>query len=235
MPHSTTGIHLALQTCAETEHFVLYCIEVDQAVSEIIASQLEDDFERITAHLNHQPSAKIDVEIYPNLQSFHTAVNHQAGLEWFIGEAESGKIRMVTPLNPGPRHTFETVMQTAVHEFTHLIVDEMTDRNIPAWLDEGIATYESGQRQPQFVAARIEQNLPGIADLNFNSGTDSNTAYAFSYTVIEFIMQEFGINYVVALVTNEGDFEETLNMSKTEFEQAWQAFIIAEYSQFMDN
>lgn len=235
IPHTTTGIYLALQTCTETAHFVLYCIELDQVVSELIAAKLEDDFERITSHLRHQPSAKINVEIYPNLQSFHTAVNHQAGLEWFVGQAESGRIQMVTPLNPGPRHTFDTVLQTAVHEFTHLIVDEITDHDIPAWLDEGIATYESGQRQPQFVAAQIEQNLPRIADLNFSSGTDSNTVYAFSYTIIEFIVQEFGYNFVVVLVTNQGDFTETLNMSEAEFEQAWQTFILAEYSQFLDN
>ena len=213
----------------------MHCIDVDKGVSAIIASQLENDFERITSHLNHRPTEKINVKIYPNLQSFHAAVNHQLGSEWFVGEAESGEIRMVTPLNPGPKHTFATILSTAVHEFTHLIIDEITDQELPAWLDEGIAGYESSQRQPQFIATQIDSSLPNIADLNFNSGTESNVIYAFSYTVIEFIVQKFGYDHVVKLVANEGNFEEVLSMSEEEFEQAWQEFIIAEYSQFQED
>ncbi len=234
MPHSTFGIHLSLEMCKETEHFVVQCIDVDKDVSAIIASQLEHDFERITTHLNHQTVEKINVKIYPNLQSFHAAVDHQLGSEWFVGQAESGEIRMVTPLNPGPKHTFDTILSTAVHEFTHLIIDEITDQELPAWLDEGIAGYESGQRQSQFIATQIDSSLPTIAELNFNSGTDSNIIYAFSYTVVEFIVQKFGYDDVVKLVANEGNFEEVLSMSEEEFEQAWQEFIIAEYSQFQE-
>jgi hypothetical protein len=229
IPHTTTGIHLSLQTCEETKHFVLYCTDVDKTVATVIALQLENDFERITTQLNHQPPVKIKVEIYSNLQSFHAAVGHQHGLEWFVGNASNRLLRMVTPLNPGPKHSFDTLMQTTTHELTHLIVDEITGLEIPDWLDEGIATYESGQRQAQFVAARMEYDLPGIADLNFNAGTDTGTIYAFSYTIVEFIVQEFGYDRLVALVASAGNLEETLGMSETEFEKVWQHFVVAEY------
>lgn len=235
IPHSTTGIHLSLKACEETKHFVLYCTDVDKSVTAVIALQLENDFERITTRLNHQPPVKINVEIYPNLQSFHAAVGHQHGLEWFVGNASNRLLRMVTPLNPGPKHSFDTLMQTTTHELTHLIVDEITGLEIPDWLDEGIATYESGQRQAQFVAARIEYDLPRIADLDFNSGTDTGTIYAFSYTIVEFIVQEFGYDHLVALIAAAGNLKETLGMSEIEFEKVWHQFVVAEYKPFQDN
>jgi hypothetical protein len=235
IPHTTTGIHLSLQTCEETKHFILYCTDVDKSATAAIALQLENDYERITTHLNHQPLVKINVEIYPNLQSFHAAVGHQHGLEWFVGNASSGMLRMVTPLNPGSKHSFDSIMQTATHEFTHLIVDEITGLEIPDWLDEGIATYESGQQQTQFVVARTEYDLPRIGDLNFESGIDTSTIYAFSYTIVEFIVKEFGYDHLVALTATAGNLEETLGMSEIEFEKVWHQFVVAEYKPFQDN
>lgn len=227
-PHTTTGIHLSLKECEETMHFVLYCTDFDKSVMPLIAAQLENDYERLTSRLQHYPSEKITVEIYPNLQSYHAAIGHQQGYEWLVGGAWSGMMGLVTPLNPGPRHTFDTIMQTATHELIHLIVDEMSDTEIPVWLNEGIATYESGQRQTNF-AAWIEDGVPSIADLNFSSGIETGAIYSFSYTIVEFIVREFGYDLLIELVETKGDFEESLGISESDFENAWHQFLLVEY------
>ncbi len=230
--HFTEEIRQTLHICEETEHFVLYCFGGDEAVSADITSQLEHHYESITSHLRSEPKGKIVVEIYPDVQSFHIAVKSPNGPDWFVGKAESGRIQMVTPLNPGPKHTFETVLQVATHEFTHLVVDAINEDNIPIWLDEGIATYEAGHSpNPQFISAQAERNFPDITDLNFNSGIDSGIMYAFSYTMIEFIVQEFGYDYLVELVATAGDFEKVFNLSETEFQQVWREFVVAKYVQ----
>lgn len=233
---SPEGISNTLQICEETGHFILYCFEDDRAVSADLVSQLERHYEQITSHLSHEPKGKSVVEIYPDLQSFHLAVGRPNGPDWFVGKAESGKIKMVTPLNPGPEHTFEGILQVVIHEFTHLVVDTMTASEIPTWLDEGIALYEAEQSPvPQVVASQAETAFPNIADLHFNSGTDTGIVYAFSYTVVEFIVQEYGYDYLVKLVTAAGDFEAVFNLSETEFQQAWREFVMSEYVSIQNN
>ncbi|WP_420642751.1 peptidase MA family metallohydrolase [Candidatus Leptofilum sp.] len=234
-PHTITGIHLSLQVCQETLNFILYCTDFDKSVVPFIVSQLETDYERITSHLQHQPSEKIIVEIYPNLQSYHESIGLRQGSDWLVGGAWSGMMGLVTPLNPGPAHTFDTIMGIATHELVHLIVDEMSDAEIPVWLNEGIATYESGQRQTNFIITSIESGLPAIGDLDFSSGIESSVIYAFSYTIVEFIVQEFGYDTLIELVKLGGGFEESLGISESEFENAWHQFLMAEYGSSSNN
>ncbi|KAA3663617.1 MAG: hypothetical protein DWQ04_09845, partial [Chloroflexi bacterium] len=136
-----------------------------------------------------------------------------------------------TPLNPGHEHSYASVLQVLTHELTHLVVDEITNEVLPACLDEGIALYEARQMpSSEFIAAQAAQNMPSIDALDFNVGTDTGIIYAFSYTLIEFVSREFGNDYMIEIAKTNGDFEKVFNMTELEFEQAWQAFVMAEYA-----
>ena len=59
----------------------------------------------------------------------------------FYAISGDGKIQLVSPAHPAPhRLTYGDGLMVAVHEFTHLALDEVNPR-LSSWLDEGAAVY----------------------------------------------------------------------------------------------
>ncbi|MEO2211422.1 sigma-70 family RNA polymerase sigma factor [Paenibacillus amylolyticus] len=73
--------------------------------------ELKRNVDRIITTYRHRPSQKIAIEIYPDLPTFHQAINEPDAPNWFMGTYEDNKIKIVSPLNPTVRslvlHTFE--------------------------------------------------------------------------------------------------------------------------------
>jgi hypothetical protein len=61
--------------------------------------------------------SKIDVFICPNIKSFHTAINVPDAPDWVVAPAKKNELIMVSPLNQGSVHTYESLMKAIVHEF----------------------------------------------------------------------------------------------------------------------
>lgn len=85
-----------------------------------IDRELVKNYSRITSKLKYCPRHKIIVEIYPELKEFHEAIGYPEAPDWVVGFAGNGKIQMVSPLNPGPQHTYDSLIKAAVHEFINL-------------------------------------------------------------------------------------------------------------------
>jgi hypothetical protein len=96
------------------------------------------------------------------------------------------------------------------HELTHLVIHQVTFNpynDLPTWLDEGLAMYAEGELEPEFVAAlhkaETERTLISVPSLSspFSAyGEEATLAYAQSYSVVKFLIDDYGQNKMFELL-----------------------------------
>ncbi|PYY25900.1 RNA polymerase sigma factor [Paenibacillus illinoisensis] len=99
--------------------------------------ELKSNVERIITTYRHRPSQKIAIELYPDLPTFHQAINEPDAPNRFMGTYEDNKIKIVSPLNPGPEHTYQTVLRHTISLFTMWLVNDINPL-APKWLTHGL-------------------------------------------------------------------------------------------------
>jgi tetratricopeptide (TPR) repeat protein len=100
------------------------------------ASVLDAAFWRIGKTLGAYPSASINVVLYSERQ-FHDVTGAP---EWAAGGFD-GQIRM--PVR-GAAQNLTEFDRVLTHELTHAMLKSVAPRNLPAWLNEGLAMYCEG-------------------------------------------------------------------------------------------
>ena len=85
-------------------HFDYYCAENDLTCLEDLELRLEENFERLMFDFGITNIERIPIFIYPDISSFHKAINIQDGPDWLVGYCKNNQIKMVSPLNPGKYH-----------------------------------------------------------------------------------------------------------------------------------
>jgi hypothetical protein len=143
------------------------------------------------------------------------------------------KIKMVSPLNPGGQHTYDSLMQVVVHEFTHVVTSNINaDTNsIPKWLNEGIAAYEAKQKPNDriYFKEMLDNNkilsLSEMIPTNFSE----EGGYGFSNIAIEYLIKNYRYNTVISLIETPANLEKILGVSLIEFENNWRAYLKENY------
>jgi hypothetical protein len=224
-----------------SEHFNFYCIQRDTVVLDTIITLLETTYSRLENLLNYQINDTIDVYIYPDLETFHHYAVWPTGLDrpdWFVGQSVSKDvIKFASPLNPGSVHTYESVLQASVHEFCHAFNYQIvrTRARIPVWLFEGFASFAANFPTPNEELIRqiiIDNNLPSLTDLDSDQSLVEGNLYSFAYTIVEYIVNEYGYGSLSLFLSNHTQHEIAFGTGITEevFEAGWQQFVIANYS-----
>lgn len=211
----------------ETEHFVFYCTDQDVKALDDLAEALEGCYERTTTDLGKAPSGKVKVNIYPDIDSFHNAMGRPNAPDWSVGEAKNGALHMTSPLNPGPAHDYDGMLQIAVHEFVHIIINLFG--NVPSYLHEGVACYEARQYSYQEISEFVTNQMnngqfPGLP--NIEKFTSSSPGmYVVSYAFVDFIARCYGFDAVVALLEGKSLAAATgrndASMQNQSFNEFW--------------
>jgi hypothetical protein len=221
-----------LNLAKESQHFEYFSTNGDIKVLDSLALTLENNYSRITNHLGIQIHKKIKVKIFPNIQAFHAAINLPDAPDWVVGGTwNTDDIMMVSPLHPGSVHTYESLMQVIVHEFTHIAVYYARGNKgvtgFPRWLNEGYAQYEAGQ-----VNALIRKNaessvtaktpptwtqLDSVSDIEFGN----MNGYGLSVTIVEFLIDTYGMNKLVLLIKEPENVETIYGFSEYTLEKHW--------------
>ena len=68
---NTSSLNLEL----ESKHFNFYSKKADTSVLKNLSKSLENNFYKITENMKTCFESKIDVFIYPNIKSFHSAIS----------------------------------------------------------------------------------------------------------------------------------------------------------------
>lgn len=213
-----------------SENFNFYSKQEDTKVLNSLSKALESNYLRLTKYMNTSFTSKIDVFIYPDLKKFHSALNLNDAPDWVVGAASKNELKMVSPLNPGSEHTYESLMKAIVHELTHTVVLNFRKQGLvglPNWLNEGYAYYEAKQlseSQREFVRTQItNKTIPSWNELekanNYQFG-DIN-GYPISATIIEFLVKSYGLNKLKQFICEPKNIEKIYKMSKEDLEILW--------------
>jgi len=213
-----------------SENFNFYSKKQDVKVLEDLSNVLESGYLRLTKDMQTSFNSKIDVFIYPNIKSFHNAINQPDAPDWAVGAASKNELKMVTPLNPGSEHSYESLMKAIVHELTHTIVLNFRKQGLvglPNWLNEGYAYYEANQldeSQRELVQTQLLNGaIPSWNELekanNYQFG-DMN-GYPISATIIEFLVKSFGLDKLKQFIIEPENVEKIYEVTKEKLEGLW--------------
>jgi len=215
-------------------HFNLYSEKDDAQVLEALSNVLESNYQRITTNMQTRFDSKIKVFIYPNLTSFHTAINYKNAPDWVVGAAGKNELKMVSPLHPGPEHSYKSLMKAIVHELAHTVVLNLRKQGavgIPKWLHEGYAYYEANQlteaERKQIYSNVTTSTLPSWKQL-----AEATTAqfgdmggYGLSATIVAFLINTYGIEKLHQLMLQPKSVEKIYTLPNKELEIAWLEYL----------
>lgn len=220
----------------ETQHFIINYTEFDNRCIDKVCEVLENSYDRITNNFNQQLHEKLLIEIHPDHNQLHIALGFPNAPSWVRGGLGIGKIVIASPLNPPPDSQFDNVLNTAVHEFVHIIVNKIND-NTPRWLNEGIACYEAKDNNENWIIRTVKNglvnnDLPTFKDLD--TGEDFETffnlnGYQYSYTIVESIIKLFGYNELCQLIKSPNSFVEIFGITEDELQDKWSDYIKENY------
>lgn len=216
----------------ETEHFQFYCVESDAECLEDFAETLEENYFKITTDLKADLDFKVKVHVYKDIDTFHKSTGRTDAPDWVVGTAYGNGIQMVSPLNPGGIHSYESLIKVVVHEFTHVVINNIASPGlmVPLWLHEGVAMYEAKQTDQLYEVGKwVKRNMIPQLDSLESYGTydtmSENKVYPFSYTLIEYIINEYGIEKLNEFIRSPSDYNNAFGVDKDEFEQAWKDYL----------
>jgi tetratricopeptide (TPR) repeat protein len=173
------------------EHFhILYEGSTQQSIGDRVARVLERERERIGAALNAYPDDAVTVILYTD-QEFRELTRSPA---WATGHFD-GRIRLTV----GGEMSADALDRVVAHELVHAVVASAAPRQVPAWLNEGLATYlESSDRRWVPEAIRKAGSIVPLTSLERGfGGLDEQSAiaaYAESTIAAEILHAKLGAN-----------------------------------------
>lgn len=132
------------------------------------------------------------------------------------------------------------------HELTHLVVHQMTFNpyaGLPNWLEEGVAIYSEGALESRFVAyiekAIAENSLISVRSLSSPFSVyaeESYLSYAQSYSLIEFLVTNYGQSKMLELLnvfgqgsSYDGALEKVYDFDMDGLDALWRDYVARQY------
>jgi RNA polymerase sigma-70 factor (ECF subfamily) len=222
----------------ESAEFVYYYEPQDQSNMEKIARVLDQNHTRITQALGWNPPTKTTVVVYANQKEFQRAARGRVvdlvDVGWFIGDNRSNAVLITTPAAANRFNDANSIIQAAAHEYVHIIEDNI-NKDLPLYWHEGIAMYLAGQKQNRKITTAVSA-LPN-ANALLNTRTNMLTSlefgnsggYQLSYLLVEYVVQEFGIESLAAIVRNPSHPEQVFGKDYQTLYAGWLAHIDRNY------
>jgi RNA polymerase sigma-70 factor, ECF subfamily len=193
-------------------------------------NELKGNVERLTEKYSHQPSQKIIIEIYPDLATFHQAMGEENAPDWLIGIFEGCYLKIVSPLNPGPQHTYQSILTSTLHLYTMWLVKDINPE-APKWLIQGIGGLEAKGMSNESIESSMkrrlqDQAIPTFQELN-NETWDFGTmgGFQFTFLIADFIITQYGLKALNQLIREPDDFHGIFKKSEQELHQEWAQYV----------
>ncbi len=224
---------------AQTTHFRIKYLPVDEEYLPLVEQSAEEAYQTVSAVMGQEPSVKTAIIIFPDSASLAKSFGWDKD-EKAMGVYWGGTIRILSPGewlgDPADREKF---MQEGpmVHEFAHLLVDEMTRGNYNRWWTEGIAQYvekkitgfefddpfTGGKTKSYYSLKQLEKNF---------DTADQSIAYWQSLKLVEFIADRYGEEKIYQILNELGDgytmeqaIAKSLNVDFITFESAYDMYL----------
>ena len=221
----------------KTEHFTfIFSSSIDTSKIDDLANALESNYSGISKELKTIPAKNIEVNIYSQRWRYIKETGN-----W----SASGNIEGTSKLHFVEQTWGESdSKKVAIHEFTHAVVLKLLiDREpqplnsrlfdkkfstFPIWLWEAISVYEAEQFiEPKTLPFLNNGSYPNLSDLNnrFKGGK----IYNVGYTIIQYILHQYGQEKFIELIESYGDLPKVLKVTDEEFSNGWYDFVKEKY------
>jgi len=219
-----------------SSRFVIsYDAEVRSNLAGDILSALEDAYNSVGRDLSLFPSMRIPVILYTR-KDFRTVTS---GPDW-SGGLYDGKIRL--PVG-GAEQLTDQLKGVLFHEYTHVVVQELTHGNCPTWLNEGLAELEGrkvfnpplgalGKAAKSSAYLQFSRLEKGFTDL---AAREAAMAYQQSYAMVNFMVSSYGWPKVTEILVNLGNgmaISEAMQRALADFGLDYEG-VIAEWQAYM--
>ena len=191
-------------------NFVVKYDSVDVALAQAVIAHAERALTQLSSQLQHSPDAKILIIIASSEDGFLDSVREKVP-EWGLAFAFSSQSKIVLK---SPRLLKKNIDVAAVitHEVSHVMLHSfLGGRDIPLWLNEGFAMYQSKEWRIGNSAtvgwAAVTDNLYRLDDLETSfpwSDKGASLAYAESFLAVSYIIQEFGKEGLMGVIADLG-------------------------------
>jgi hypothetical protein len=225
---------ISLKTPGMEEHqmsgITTYSVPEDQQAAGAIAERIGMSQERVLQAMGDIDAEGIRVIVYPNQNALKRKTLGVVGMlvlpNWFIGRNTTNAVLITSPESPGPQHTYETVVQAAVHEYVHVLTYRL-NRQLDYWLLEGLAVYLAEQVPSGDVVRESARNLSFDEFDETNAIKFANVGgYALAYNLVAYLEQTYGWDQVMALAAPGATYESVLGVTKREVFDAWRSGIL---------
>ncbi len=173
-------------------------------LADAVLEALEDAYNRVGSDLSYYSATHVPVILYTR-KDYRSVT---AGPEW-SGGLYDGKVRL--PIG-GTKEITPILRGVLFHEYTHLVVGELTKGNCPVWLNEGLAEVE-GRKEYNPPTPELEKGAKTGGLLPFSTleksmlsmaAKDAALAYQQSYSMVRFMISAYGLHKVREILVNLG-------------------------------
>lgn len=192
--------------------------------------ELKSNVDRIITTYRHRPSQKIAIEIYPDLHTFHQAINEPDAPNWFMGTYEDNKIKIISPLNPGPEHTYQSVLRHTISLFTMWLVKDINPL-APKWLTHGLGGHEAKQMSQEYIQYSTSESIQNNAVPSFQALTNDTWdfekigGYGFSHLLVEYLIHSYSLDTLNKFIRDATDFQGAFRVSEAELHGMWVQYL----------
>ncbi|GFE58943.1 peptidase MA family metallohydrolase [Geobacter sp. AOG1] len=219
-----TRRELALETRMDKGYSSRFSLSYDTELKSVLAGDildvLETAYNRVGSDLGYFPEARVQVLLYTK-KDFKALTDSP---DW-SGGLYDGKIRI--PLG-GATGMTPLLRNVLVHEYTHVVVFEMTKGNCPTWLNEGVAELEGRKEfnQPMAELGRVARHggflsFP-LLERPFSTLSDKQVALAYqqSYALVNFMVARYGwqkIQEILRLLGNGKSVSDAIGVALADY------------------
>ena len=228
---------------SETDLFHIFWVEGADTFGQKVQEIARDGLKAATNVLPVTPDFPIRIYIYPDVAALQQALT-LTGQPWTAGHA-SADIGVLLVSNGSQSAELIEMERQIPHELMHVLEYKLAGAsysNIPAWLNEGLATSVELYPDPDLQRILIESQTSGSL-LTFSSLCDgfpqdaktAQLAYAQSASFVNYLNGRFGSNIFTKLIENaasgqtcESAVNSAASVSLTDLEEDWLATTFTE-------
>jgi len=213
----------------------------DESFAQELMATAQEALVRLAEDTGAYLEKPVKAYIYANAQDLQGSMIYPQ--EWTGGAAFTRHGIIAIGIAPNNLNWGKRAM---THELTHLVIHQMTlnpYNDLPNWLDEGLAMYNEGALSPQFVTrlneAIAENSLISVRSLSspFSAyGEEAILAYAQSYTLVEFLISNYGSDRMLELLNTfrqgssyDGALEKVYGFDMDGLNTLWRDYVTKQY------
>ena len=233
-----------------TDHFeIFYYPDVEEHL-ERIASYAESAYAQISADLTHDLANLVPLVIFKTHSEFEQQNIIPGAVSDGVGAfAEPFRQRIALPIDEPPDQLYRLIAHELTHQFAFDIIPRsVIRRNIPLWVDEGLADYMGGVWRPLDLMtvrdAALSDTLPEMSDFQGGGMNASpRLVYNLGHAAFEFIEERWGMagvrEFLFSLrksaIGGESDiYEDAFNIPAEEFDNEFESYIRRRFQAFRD-